>query len=330
MIANLFDAKSISYNLCENVLQYNLFPNMSTSPHIYQSYVMGEYLKRYEELFDLELIIKNAGIWNESILKTPQIVVFQDPFYSIQKFFMDIGVFFGKSEHYGAYIELQRRTAKQAVKTVAVSNFMKRDMERNDIKCDIVIPEGVDTEMFKPSDDKDRLKRMHKIPTDKKIGIAVTKFIHQKGWTILSELVNKFPDIHWIIILTEKIGASPKLKNVTLIEEVPFQGMPRMYNCADFFINTSPVESFGLSAIESASCGLPIIVYKTGFSWDWWDDRLGVRVDNWEVKDFENAINSLVSKEGYDPRKVIIERGFTLERMAEEWKDLAKKIINKK
>jgi len=330
MIANMFNAKSISYALCENVMQIGLFQDTDQKPPIYQGYVIENYLKKYERLFDLDLIIKNASVGGYEELKTPQIVVFQDPFYSIQKFFMDRGTFFGAFWRYNANIDLQRKTAKQAIKTVAVSNFMKKDMKNNDIPCDKVICEGVDIEKFKPIEDKEKLKKMHGLPLDKKIGIAVTKFINQKGWPVLVNLVNKFPDIHWIIVLTEKIGSKPKLKNVTLVEEAPGNLMPRLYNCADFFINPSPVESFGLAPCEAAACGLPIIVFKTGVFWDFWDGRLGVRVDNWDVESFEKAVEKIRDSDlkEFSPRQAIIGRGLTKEIMQENWKKFVEKILN--
>ncbi len=330
MIARIFNTKSISYTSCENVLQIGLFNGLSHRPPIYQGHVIESYLKRYEGLFDLDLVIKNAGVGGYEKLKTPQIVVFQDPFYSIQRFFMNQGIFFGNFWHYNANIDLQRRTAKQAVKTVAVSNFMKNDLIESDIRCDKVIEEGVDINKFKPVEDKEKLKRMHGLPSDKKIGITVTKFINQKGWSIMADLVNKFPDIHWIIVLTEKIGSKPKLKNVTLVEEALGNLMPKLYNCADFHISTSPVESFGLASIEAASCGLPIIAYKTGWAWDWWDDKLGIRVDDWNTKSFENAISKLTNSDmaKYKPRDSIIEKGFTKERMEKDWKEFVGEILN--
>ena len=330
MLSTIFNAKSVSYASCENVLQIGAFNNTDQKPPVYQGYVIEDYLKRYENLFDLDLIIKNAGVGGYEELKTPQIVVFQDPFYSIQKFFIDRRVFFANFWKYNANIDLQRKTAKQAIKTVAVSNFMKEDMIKNDIRCDAVIEEGVDTEIFKPVEDKEKLRQMHRLPLDKRIGIVVTKFIKQKGWDVLTDIINKHQDIHWIVVLTEKIGSKPKLKNVTLVEEAPQNLMPRLYNCADFFINTSPVESFGLAPCEAAACGLPIIVFKTGVFWDWFDPKLGIRVDDWNVDSFTKAIDKIKNSDlkEFSPRETLISKGLTLERMKENWQKLVEEILN--
>jgi len=323
-LSKIFNAKRVSYTTAENVLRYNLFSDVFRI--VYRGYVIEKYLKQYGDLFKPDLIIKNSGIGGFVELETPQVIVFQDPFYNIMKKMIENGAFSPNLEHYSACIELQRRTAKNA-KTVAVSNFMKKDMELCGIKCDKIIEEGVDIEKFKPLN-KRELRKKYGIPSDKKIGIAVTKFIPQKGWDILAMIISAFQDIHWIVILTDITSVKPKLKNVTLLERVAPELMQEIYNCADFFINTSPVESFGLSPIEAASCNLPLIVYKTGFAWNWWDNRLGLRVNKWDYESFEKAVKNL--GEGYEPRKVIIERGFTLERMKEDWKEFVENLLKNK
>ena len=330
-LSKMLNAKRISYWTCENVLQKNLFKGLEHRPPIYQGYIIENYLKEHEKLFNLDLIIKNAGVGGYENLKTPQIIVFHDPFYSIQKFFIDREIFLGNFWQYNASIDLQRRTAKQG-KTVATSNFMKRDMEMNDIKCDKIILNGIDVERFKPVENKEELKKSHKLPLDKKIGICVTRFISQKGWGILSELINRFPDIHWIVVLSEGVGVKPKLKNVTLIDKANYEIMSRLYNVSDFFISTSPVECFNLSACESLACNIPIITYQTGIFWDWFDDKLGYRVDNWDVESFSKAVEKIRDSDlkEFSPRETLISKGLTKERMEKDWKNYIYEILNKK
>lgn len=47
-------------------------------------------------------------------------------------------------------------------------------------------------------------------------------------------------------------------------EKIPSSGLALMYNMADCTINISDAEGFGLSTLESLSCGTPIIVNMTG------------------------------------------------------------------
>jgi glycosyltransferase involved in cell wall biosynthesis len=47
-------------------------------------------------------------------------------------------------------------------------------------------------------------------------------------------------------------------------EKVPPEQLANLYRVADFTINISDAEGFGLSTLESLSCGTPIIVNMTG------------------------------------------------------------------
>tara|TARA_Y100001963_G_scaffold159287_1_gene262354 strand:- start:29724 stop:30998 length:1275 start_codon:yes stop_codon:yes gene_type:complete len=47
-------------------------------------------------------------------------------------------------------------------------------------------------------------------------------------------------------------------------QKVPPEDLANMYNAADFTINISDAEGFGLATLESLSCGTPIIVNMTG------------------------------------------------------------------
>jgi len=324
------DARMITYTMASNILKSYAF--MNSFNILYRSYVMDKYLRWYEKLFDLDLIIKNSAIEGFTDLSTPQIIVFQDPYYSILKEMLNRETFIYNPEHHLGCIELMRRQSRKSnTTTVAVSNFMKEEMRLCDIECDKVIEEGIDVERFKPSMNKDQVKMSHGLPLDKKIGIAITKFIPQKGWGILSKLINKFKDIHWIVVLTEKAEIKIKSKNVTILQQVLPDVMPHMYNCADFLVNTSPVESFGLSALEAASCGLPIITYKTGWAWDWFDSKLGIRVDKWDYESFGMAVEEIKKSDfsKFSPRRVVIERGFTAERMSKDWKAFVENLIKK-
>ncbi len=330
-LSRILNAKLISYRQAEEIMKYNLFQDGDFHT-LYRGFVIDEYLTRYEDLFKPDFIIKNAGIGGFVKLKTPQILIFQNPFYGYLKEQLKQGIISTNSNFFLTCIELMKRTAKQAFLRVAVSNYTKKEMELEGIKCDKVIEHGIDIEEFKPVKDKEALKKLHKLPLDKKIGIVVTQFTSAKGWHILAELINKFQEIHWIVVLSGEVGIKPKLKNVTLIENAPHELMPRLYNCADFFILTSCAEAFNLASVEAASCNLPLIMYKVGWAWDWWDKRLGTRVDEWNTESFVKAVEEMKNSDfsKFSPRESIIERGFTLERMEKEWKEFVKKTLNNK
>ena len=82
-LSNMLNAKIISYAIAEKALNYNLFSDAFRI--IYQGFIIDKYLEWYEKLFKPDLIIKNSAIGGFTELKTPQVIVFQDPYYSIFK-----------------------------------------------------------------------------------------------------------------------------------------------------------------------------------------------------------------------------------------------------
>ena len=59
----------------------------------------------------------------------------------------------------------------------------------------------------------------------------------------------------------EDLGLSSK---VTLVGSVPQEKLPYYYSAADLFVLPSHYESFGFVALESMSCGRPVIASRVG------------------------------------------------------------------
>ena len=329
-LGKVLDAKQVSFEQAKKSL---MAPDVETGFHIvYKGHIIEKYLGKYETLFKPDLIIKNSGIGGFENIKTPQIVVFQDPFYSIQKFMVDKKIFDSKMEFYSACVDLQRRTGNQAHKNVAVSDFMKQEMGLFGIKCDKVIKHGIDIELFKPLKNKEKLRKKYGIPKDKKVGIMVTKFTPAKGWEMVVGLVNHFQDIFWIIVRTATKADyqdKPVLKNVVLIDKVPREQMPELYNCADFLVNPSPVESFSLCGLEAMACDIPVISYKTGFVWKWGHiSDAGIFINEWDFNEYKEAVKEFMQgKYKFCPREVIIQEELTKKRFDKEWKEFVEQCI---
>ncbi len=74
------------------------------------------------------------------------------------------------------------------------------------------------------------------------------------------------------IILVKQLIETYELNNVVrIIGGVEKQAVPYWLNQGDIFINTTRIESFGVSVIEAAACGLPIVTTDAGelpFLWE--------------------------------------------------------------
>jgi len=322
-LSKLLNGKEISYLYAANILGDDILNSPFTQS--YQGRDIDRYLQLHEKLFNLKLIIKNSGIGGKLKLKTPVISLFQDPYSSIyDELYKLQHNYYEIMEHYSSMMHLQKGLAKNSELNIAVSNFMKNDMEQLGIKCDKVIDETTDFKTFRELDNVNKIKKSFKIPLNKKVGIYVGKFIPQKGWKMLSDLIKEFKDVFWIVVLTIFADIRSRYNNVEIFKQMHHSLMPSIYNCADFMVNPSWIESFSLSSLEACACNKPIVMTKTGFAWDWWDNKIGVRVDDYnDFQAYKNAINKIIEHPNkFKPREIIMEK-FPENKFNNAWKKIA-------
>jgi glycosyltransferase involved in cell wall biosynthesis len=143
------------------------------------------------------------------------------------------------------------RTAKKFV-----SNFTSRNVE--------VIPNGVDTEKFRPM----KVEKQHKTL------LYVGRLSARKGVQLLIPLLSRClsEEVELIIAGKDEMHMIPFLKlqqtickNVRILGFVSDHILPKLYNYADLFLMPSlTMESFGIAAIESMACATPVIATKSG------------------------------------------------------------------
>ena len=187
--------------------------------------------------------------------------------------------------------------ARQAYRCVAMSQFGRRQLEMEGISTEY-IPHGVDTEVFRPSEDKvldskELFKLSETLQPNKKepwpegsfiIGkVATNKDTLRKGFdrdfAALQIFLDQNPDacrdtrMH-LHTLKNFPGAYPlgHLAEINKVSEYirvtnPFSiycgmvsaDLAKMYGAFDVLLNASQAEGFGIPIIEAAACGVPSI-----------------------------------------------------------------------
>lgn len=183
-----------------------------------------------------------------------------------------------------------------------------------------IIPLGIDDQLFKPMDKKDMREKYGF--GQERIGIFVGSFSEVKGWSKIRECISEFQNITWIVV--SKYDETFTAPNVKLYNRVPQQTLAELYNCADFFILGSPVETQGLAALEACLCDIPVIMIKTGIFASFTDEersQLGIFSD-----DFSKAIED-IQKLTFSPRQIIIDKKLTISACIEKWNDLIAKAM---
>ena len=168
-------------------------------------------------------------------------------------------------------------SAKRATGLSTVSDYSKRDMVKfygiNPEKINVV-PEGVDTKVFRPVEDAERLSEWRKkvFGADVPFIVYVGKPTERRN---LSALIRAFAALKkdgfpqkLLIVGASLPGTSPFRKvieelkiedEVFVLDYVTHEEMFLVYNAANLFIYPSSYEGFGMPVLEAMACGTPLI-----------------------------------------------------------------------
>ncbi len=172
-----------------------------------------------------------------------------------------------------SFLPLVKFSIEESDGVTAVSRSLKEQTLTNyNIDKEIeVIPNFVDTDLYKPS--KDGGLREHVAPNGEKVLVHTSNF----------RVVKRVPDTIRILerVLKEipakllLVGDGPDrsecerlCRQLSLCDDVKFlgkqDGLVEILNAADIFLIPSQSESFGLAALEAMACGLPVISSNIG------------------------------------------------------------------
>jgi len=136
----------------------------------------------------------------------------------------------------------------------------------------ICIPNGVDTKSFKPSVNKNELRKKFNLPEDSTILLSLGKLTEQKQPDKLIEvfsLIEKnIKDVQLVIggdgELLEKTRRLAQKKGLTSVKFLGYvdhkREAPDLYGCSDYYIMTSKYEGQPLTLFEAMASGLPCMV----------------------------------------------------------------------
>lgn len=175
------------------------------------------------------------------------------------------------------------------------------DINKDNIKY---IPNGVDTNIFKPSNSKQKLRKKFKLPQNDQIILSVGRLVEQKQPILLLEIFSfiekNVKNVTLVIagegeLLNEmkRIIKTNNIKKVRFLGNVTYKDMPDLYSCSDYFIITSNYEGQPLTLLEAMSTGLRCIVSEiTNLSSIIKEANCGISVD---VTKTENAANQIIN-----------------------------------
>ena len=171
---------------------------------------------------------------------------------------------------------IEKEAAKQATLVVTVSRYSASkivelyDVDQKKIK---VVPNGVDTQKFKPAKDYGELDE--KVRKDKKhVVLFVGNLIPRKGLRYLidasKQVLKEHKETQFVVAgegplkkelisYTKQQGVS---SNFTFLGGVPESDISRLYNCADVFASPSIQEGQGITLLEAQATAKPVVAFN--------------------------------------------------------------------
>lgn len=159
-----------------------------------------------------------------------------------------------------------------------------------------VINNGINTEVFKPSDGS-AFRTKYSLD-DKFILLGVASIWDErkglKDFIELSKLLNSDYQIVLVGLTNKQIKQLPE--NILGIERTEsVEGLAEIYASSDVFINPTYEDNFPTTNLESLACGTPVITYETGGSPEAIDESTGIVVEQGNINKLVDAINQIKS-----------------------------------
>jgi glycosyltransferase involved in cell wall biosynthesis len=174
--------------------------------------------------------------------------------------------------------KLEEESAKNATLTVTISKYSRRKIiqlygvDKAKIR---IVPNGVDTQKFKPSVGCEKIKRQ--IGIDSKLCVLfVGRLIPRKGLSYLVEaakqIVKEFSQTMFLIVgdgplrnhLVSYMEKMNLTDNFVFLGDASENALPTLYSCADVFVLPSIQEGQGIALLEAQATAKPIVAFDVG------------------------------------------------------------------
>ena len=242
------------------------------------------------------------------------------------------------------------RTLNYSDAIVAVSNETAKSMQIEffiDAEKLFVVYNGIDTDIFKPDENKRlTIRKKYSLGEEAKV-ILMAGVVHKQkgmhiGLKIFAEMKKKNPEAKMVIV-----GDGPQLeslkklaKRLTIENEVIFCGfIPNeetylYYNTADIFLNpTIRVEGLPIVTLEAMACGLPVVVSRIGGTQSTIDDGVSgffvrPKDNRLLIKKTVQILNDpiLSKKMGENGRQKVLVK-FSKEKMISDYLNISKRLV---
>ena len=232
------------------------------------------------------------------------------------------------SNRWHGFLRMQKKVAPSLKAIITPSHSSKIDISNEfSVNKDFidVVHNGIDTETFKPNDNKKRIKNRIITTASADVPLKGLKYLINA----LPKIISLYPDTELVVIgKARNNGETMKLiKRLNLLPHIHFKSNLKeedivdLYASAELAVIPSLYEGFGFGAGEAMSCGVPLISTLSGGLEDI------VKGSCYEIEpgssvQIENAVIDLFDNEEEMKRVALLGRKRILEKF--NWRQAAK------
>lgn len=194
--------------------------------------------------------------------------------------------------------KLLRESYDSSDKLISVGGKLKEAMKVYTNKEIVVIPNIVDTSVFRcePNKREDRFKfvSVSMLKRDKNIEILLRAFesAFKDNKEVALMVIGDGPERFNLELLAENLGIKEQVEFLGLVER---RDLPQYLQRASAFVLPSNYETFGVAYIEALACGLPIITTRCGGPEDFYEEKLGYIIPVGDLQALSKVMSHMVS-----------------------------------
>ncbi len=240
----------------------------------------------------------------------------------------DFEMFYGKVLGYMMYM-LMNFSLKRIKNNVCVSKQLA-DILNDRIKNIQFkyVDNGIDTEKFKPIENKIVLRKRLNLPVNKKIFIWCGAFIERKDPLTFVKVIKQIQNEKLFFVfcgngLLENL-CKKELDNNNVLFTGYANNIKDYLQASDYYISTSLSEGFHLTVYESLACGLPSILTNIPIYYELKNKNISLFFEIQDIEDLKNKINEILNMDYnlYSNNAVnFIKKSFSAKLMSKKYQD---------
>jgi glycosyltransferase involved in cell wall biosynthesis len=242
----------------------------------------------------------------------------------------------------GRLAKIEEKSAKNATLVVTISEYSKKKIvDLYGLPTDKIriVPNGVDTERFRPRVDGCEKIRKRVSAGDRQIVLFVGRLIPRKGLSYLIEaskrVVQKRKDTLFVIVgngpLRNRLEADVKTagvaNNFAFFGDASENELTEAYRCADLFAFPSIQEGQGIALLEAQASAKPVVAFNvSGVAEAVRDNETGFLVEPSDSEKLAEAILKLLSDDALRDKMGVKGREFVKNTLS--WDICAQKMLS--